>query len=280
VRPLQSPVYNWQVFRKVTNDRARLKRLIAVSLLAAPIFAQKGFDVVSVKPGDPLSTGMHISITPGGGYDAAGVTLISIISQAYDVRLFQLVGASGWMQTDKYEIRAKNDKADPSEADLSTMTDAGRKALRDRFLEKLRFLLADRFQLKVHRETKEMPVYILAVAKGGSKLTTLPDTGKPEGNISTDSTADGQSQMVGDKLSVTSLAWFLAGTTGRTVIDQTGLNGKYDFTLTFAREKLGGDMTGPSIFTALKDQLGLTLSPGKGPVDVVVIDSAQKPSAN
>jgi uncharacterized protein (TIGR03435 family) len=79
-------------------------------------------------------------------------------------------------------------------------------------------------------------------------------------------------------LLVTSLTRFLSDRLGRTIIDQTGLTAKYDFTLTYAPDM--GDTTGPSILTALQEQLGLKLDSGKGPVDVVVIDSVEKPSAN
>jgi uncharacterized protein (TIGR03435 family) len=158
------------------------------------------------------------------------------------------------------------------------MTEEQRNAFRDRFLAKLRVMLADRFQLRIHRETKEMPVYVLTVAKSGSKLQTLAPTGKPEGNLSARRNSEGKSEVTGDKLPVASLARFLSGQLGRNIIDQTNLTGKYDFTLTYAPEM--GDITGPSIFTALQEQLGLKLESGKGPVDVVVVDSAEKPSAN
>jgi uncharacterized protein (TIGR03435 family) len=257
-----------------------MKLILFLAVLAAPVFGQPRFDVVSIKPLDPLSTNTHIANTPGGPFEAAGITLQSLITQAYDIPAFQLVGSSGWMQTDRYEIRAKNEKPGPSEADLAKMTDEDRRALHEQSLARLRSLLADRYQLKIHRETKEMPVYVLTVAKGGSKLKTLPANGKPEGNITSRRNSDGQTGIIADKLTTASLAWFLSGVVKRTTLDQTQLNGKYDFTLTYAPEVLTGDIAGPSIFTALEDQLGLSLKPGKGPVDVVVIDSARKPSAN
>ena len=137
-----------------------MKRIIAgIILSAATVFAQAGFDVVSIKPSDPLSTSMHIGISPSGTFEAKGVTLIDLIMQAYDVRPFQIVGASGWVGTDKYEIITKDEAKGPSETDLNTMNDKQREQFRDRLLGKLQVMLADRYQLKFHRETKEMPVY-------------------------------------------------------------------------------------------------------------------------
>ncbi len=256
-----------------------MKRAFAGFILAAGLAAgQARFDVVSIKPSDPLSHNVHIGVSASGSFEAVGITLKGLITQAYDVRPFQLVGLSGWMDTDRYEIHTKDETPGPSEAELAKMTEEQRNAYHDRFLAKMRALLAERFQLKVHRETKEMPVYVLTVAKDGSKLRTPPDNGSPGGNLTARRNSEGKSEVIGEKLPVASLAWFLQGTVERTIIDRTGLTGKYDFTLTYAPEM--GDITGPSIFTALQEQLGLKLESGKGPVDVVVIDSAEKPSAN
>jgi uncharacterized protein (TIGR03435 family) len=255
-----------------------MKYVFALLLLAAPAVGQSGFDVVSIRPSDPLSNNVHIGMSPGGSFEAIGITLAGLIQQAYNIRPFQLVGASGWMQTDRYEIRTKDEKPGPSEAEIVKMTEAERNVFRERFLGKLQALLADRYQLKVHRETKEMPLYVLTVAKGGSKLQMLPDNGKPGGDLSARRNSEGKSEVIGTKLPVASLARFLSGNLGRTILDRTNLTGRYDFQLTYAPDM--GDITGPSIFTALQDQLGLKLDSGKGPVEVVVIDSVQKPSGN
>jgi uncharacterized protein (TIGR03435 family) len=256
-----------------------MKYLIALALLVTPVLAQTGgFDVVSIKPSDPLSGNVHIGLSQGGSFEAIGVTLSMMITQAYEIRPFQVVGASGWMETDRYEIHTKDEKPGPSEADLAKMTEEQQNAFREQFSAKLQALLADRFQLKIHRETKEMPVYILTVAKGGSKLQTLPDDGKPGGGLSSRRTDDGKREVDGRKLTAAGLARFLSGQIGRTIVDQSGLTGKYDFKLTWAPDM--GDTTGPSLFTALQDQLGLRLDSSKAPVEVVVVDSAQKPSEN
>ena len=256
-----------------------MKYLFAFALLVTPVLAQPGgFDVVSIKPSDPLSERQRIGISPSGSFEAIGVRLSDLIQQAYNIRPFQLVGASGWMDTDRYEIHTKDEKPGPSEADFGKMTEEQRNAARDQFLGKLQRLLADRFQLKVHRETKEMPIYILSLAKGGSKLKALPDDGKPGGGLSSRRTDDGKRELVAQKLTAPALTRYLSGQIGRTIIDQSGLTGKYDFKLTWAPDM--GDTTGPSVFTALQDQLGLKLDSSKGPVEVVVVESAQKPSEN
>jgi uncharacterized protein (TIGR03435 family) len=256
-----------------------MRHLLALALLVTPIWAQTGgFDVVSIKSSDPLSERQRIGISPGGSFEAIGVRLSDLIEQAYNIRPFQLLGASGWMETDRYEIHTKDEKPGPSEAEIGQMSEEQRNAVRDRFLGKLQALLADRFHLKIHRETKEMPIYILTVAKGGPKLQASPDDGKPGGSLSSRRTDDGKREVIGQRLTAAGLVRFLSGQIGRTIIDQSGLTGKYDLKLNWAPDM--GDTTGPSLFTALQDQLGLKLDSSKGPVDVVVVDSAEKPSAN
>ena len=256
-----------------------MKRIfVGLIVTAGFAFGQGGFDVVSIKPSDPLSSDVRIAHSVSGPFEAIGITLSGLIAQAYDIRPFQLVGASGWMETDRYEIHTKDETPGPSEAELIRMTKEERDRYRARFLSKLTVLLADRFQLRAHWETKEMPVYFLTVAKGGPKLRTLPDNGKPGGNLTARRNGEGKSEVIGEKLPVALLTRFLSGQVGRTIIDQTGLSGKYDLTLTYAPEM--GDLSGPSLFTALQEQLGLKLESGKGPVDVVVVDSAERPSEN
>ena len=112
---------------------------------------------------------------------------------------------------------------------------------------------------------------------GGSRLQAAADDGGGS-NLSSRRTDDGKSQITGKHFPIANLAQFLSGQVGRTVIDKTGLAGKYDFQLTYAPDM--GDITGPSLFTALQEQLGLKLDSQKGPVEVVVIDSVEKASAN
>jgi uncharacterized protein (TIGR03435 family) len=134
-------------------------------------------------------------------------------------------------------------------------------------------LLADRFQLKFHRETRELPIYALVVAKNGAKLHAVSAAGLGVGM--------GKGRFNGRGADMPTLASVLSNELGRLVFDRTGLSGFYDFTLTFEPDDTrAADTAGPSLFTALQEQLGLRLEPQKGPVETLVIDHAEKPSAN
>lgn len=254
--------------------------LLLTAVTACSAWGQKGFDVVSIKPSDPLSTSMSIGISPGGSFQARGVTLMSLITQAYDVRGFQVSGAPGWAEIDRYVISTKDEAPGPSEKELTAMSDAQRTEFRERMLGKLQIMLADRFQLKLHRETKEMPIYSLTVAKSGSKLQVHAQDGGRESSTNVNRTDDGKAAITAMNVPIESVVRFLSGQVGRTVLDNTGLTEKYDFKMTFLPEMASADTTGPSLFTALQEQLGLKLDSAKGPVSMVVIDSVQKPSEN
>jgi len=256
-----------------------MTRLIAGLILVAGLtFGQGGFDAVSIKPSDPLSNTMHIGIGPSGSFEASGVDLMSLIAQAYNVRGFQIVGGTGWMVDDKYTIVTKDEAKTPSGAELSATNDAQRQQAQDRLMAKVRAMLADRFQLKIHRETKEMPVYELTIAKGGVKMQAAPEDGQNDAGLNPFRTNEAKAGVVGKRLPMDVLTRFLSNQVARPVVDRTGLTGKYDFRLVYSPEM--GDTTGPSIFTALQEQLGLKLESAKGPVEVVVIDRAEKPSKN
>jgi uncharacterized protein (TIGR03435 family) len=140
----------------------------------------------------------------------------------------------------------------------------------------LQSLLEDRFALKIHRETRESTVYSLVMAKGGPKMTV--DSGEG-GSSSNTNSRDGASTMVAKRTTVDRLASRLERQVGRRVTDNTGLTAAYDFTLTWSQD-LNPDSGLPSIFTALQEQLGLRLDSTKGPVDMIVVDSVERPSEN
>ena len=143
----------------------------------------------------------------------------------------------------------------------------------------LRALLEDRFHLKVHRETKEQPVYSLVVAKGGPRLKNSPTDDQPRMTLA----SKGQGlEMQFWNWDMTRLAGQISGNEGRKVLDKTGLSGEYDFTLSYVddRRAVGAQQDGPSLFTALQEQLGLKLESQKGPVEVLVIDHADQPAEN
>ncbi|HVW11165.1 MAG TPA: TIGR03435 family protein [Bryobacteraceae bacterium] len=256
-----------------------MKRILAGVLLTIGMaFAQPAFDVVSIKPGDPMSNMVHIGIGPSGSFEASGVNLMTLVAQAYDVRGFQIVGGIGWMNDEKYTIVTKDEAASPTERELAAMDDAHRNQFREQMMAKVRTMLADRFRLKIHRETKEMPVYALTVSKGGLRMQVSPEDGRNDMGLNMSRTDEAKAGVTGKKVPMDVLTRFLSNQVSRTVVDRTALTGKYDFRLVFSPDL--GDTAGPSIFTALQEQLGLKLEAEKGPVEVVVIDGAEKPSEN
>jgi uncharacterized protein (TIGR03435 family) len=231
------------------------KIVIVLICAAGGVFGQSAFEVASVKPSAPDVAGMFIRPLAGGGLQVTGASLRNLISLAYDVRPFQVNSESSWIDSERFDIDARAaTPADPAD-------------VRRKIVEGLKSLLADRFQLVLHSETKEQAVYLLLVNKGGSKLQ---ESTEPTGLIR----RMGRGTINGHAVAIRMLAINLSNELGRGVIDQTGLAGKYDFELKW------GDPDGPSIFTALQEQLGLHLESGKGPVEVLVIDRAARPSKN
>lgn len=228
---------------------------------------------------------MFIRSLPGGGLQVAGASLKNLISFAYDVRPFQISGAGGWIDTERYDIDARAVTSDAN----TPMNPAKMSQEQRKILERLRGLLADRFQLVLHSETKEQPVYALVVNKGGPKLQ---ESTEPRGLIR----KMGRGTLKGQAVGLGMLALNLSNELGRRVIDKTRLAGKYDFELKWASSPassapLGAtpqtgelappaDPDGPSIFIALQEQLGLRLQSEKGPAEVLVIDRAERPSKN
>jgi len=223
------------------------------------------------------------SITSGGGLRATGVTLKTLIEIAYGVEDFQITGAPGWFRSDRYDIMAKPERPE-AQSDPGKTSDAERKSKADRLKERLRTLLAERFQLSVRRKTGERPVYLLTLAKNGHKLQEAAEGRGISRN---------RGMISGDGAPVAMLAKILSSTLGRPVLDRTGIDGKYKFKLEWTEESGGmkdkdgapadsaaPDLSGPSIFTAIQQQLGLKLEPGKGPVEIIAITRAEKPSAN
>ena len=269
--------------------------LIALAPFAAlcQSAASASFEVASVKPSDPAARGMQVDLSPGGVFIAKNVTVKILLQQAYDVRDFQISGGPGWLDTERYDIVAKGDGPGASEDEMRRMTEAQRNKLQEEFLMRVRALLADRFQLKVHRETKELPVYELIVAKGGPKMRPAAEDGSPSGGLSMRRGSAG-TEITGEKVLLAPLVQLLSSQIGHTVLDKTGLIGSYDFKMTFVPDsglgrqppgtgddrQLPNDPGGPSIFTAVEEQLGLKLDAQKGPGEVLVIDGVQKASAN
>ena len=219
---------------------------------------------------------MFIRVNPGGDLNLTGASLRNLISYAYNVRPFQISGGPKWIDTERFDIEARvatPDAVTPSEP--KKVSGEPRKTG-----ERLKSLLADRFQVMLHAETKEQPVYALVVAKGGFKLQESTEVENMIRRI-------GRGELKGQGVGLNMLVLNLSSELGRRVIDKTGLAGKYSFDLkwTSAAPTPGGasqpaDSDGPSIFTAVQEQLGLRLEAEKGPVEILVIDRAERPSKN
>jgi uncharacterized protein (TIGR03435 family) len=273
---------------------------ILLAIGAYAVFAQSSvrpqFEVASVKPSFSRSVA---NVRPLPGRLTADASLQILIQYAYGVQPFQVVDSARWLQPGRYEIDAK--------ADGNTS--------RNRMFLMLQSLLEDRFQLKIHRETRDMPVYALVAAKGGLKLSP------PKDNGCVDSAADAPPEWAGGRMAAPGeipLAQPLCGSAGltlaptgarmqggkiampelvrrlslmldRSVIDKTGFTGLFDLQLDFVADETtpampppppGSDMPGPSISQALRQQLGLQLESTRGPVEVIVVDHAERPSGN
>lgn len=228
---------------------------IILATLAVAAFGQPAFEVVSIKPAPAGVRNMGIGRGPGGGMNAYNVPLKFLVTYAYDVRDFQISGGQGWFDSERYDVSAKPESP-ASQEQLKLM---------------LQSLLADRFKLVLHRETKQLPVYELIVAKGGPKLKESAEGTSPS------LLTDGKS-ITAAKVTMPMFIRLLSQFLGRSVLDKTGLPGNYDFKLQWTPDEAEGD--GPSIFTATQEQLGLKLESSKGPVEVLVIDRAEKPSEN
>ena len=258
----------------------RVSTIAIFSVFAA--FAQgaaqesPAFEVASVRPTDPGRVGSTFNFAPGE-LQIGGGTFRKIMEMAYDLRTFQILGGPAWVDADRYDISAKNDLALKGLSQEQRGTEMRRR---------LQTLLADRFQLKVHRETREWPEYTLVVARGGARLKE-PDSGVGNGINS------GCGVMKGTRTTMSNLAMVLSRQMERPVLDRTGLSGLYDFEMNYtpdngcgSRQPDGGTANSetltdrPSIFTAIQEQLGLKLESIKGPVEVIVIDSVEKPEPN
>jgi uncharacterized protein (TIGR03435 family) len=192
---------------------------------------------------------------------------IGFIMSAYDVHTpEQIVGLPAWAGSEAFAIEAKMDG--DTVAALAKLQPQEQWQQRQKMLQAL---LADRFALKVHRTTKELPIYVLTVVDAGKLKKSVSETGGS-------STYSGKFTARG--ISIDSLAMNLSNTVGRTVVNQTGLEGTYDFTLEWAPEGADASDPRPSIFTALEEQMGLKLKPARGPVDAIVVDAIKRPSQN
>jgi len=256
-----------------------VKGLGVLFLLVSGLAAQPTLQAVQdVTPDiEVASIRLHTGMITVSGLDVSGSrvtvsasTVGDLIADAYRLKAYQLAGAAEWMRADFYDVVMK------AAGEAVPTIDQARRMLRA--------LLAERFALVAHWETKEMPVYALVVAKSGARLKE-----NPAGSGVTRFNRKGRDvELVFSGTPLDSLIRQLPRMPGvdRPVLDETGLTGKYDFQLTLTDFQLGmnveqrgipeADAEGPSVFTALTDQLGLKLESKKIPLDVLVIDRAEK----
>jgi uncharacterized protein (TIGR03435 family) len=251
--------------------------IVCAALLGTPwIEAQPSeqlkWEVISVKPmsSDSCSTGYGgVRFLPNG-LSAACVPVVFVVEFAYHLMdPMRIVGLPKWATGPQvYAIEARVSGQD---------TAAFGELKRDEKASMMQSVFAERFGLKAHMETREMPAYALVIAKGGPKLKSPSDDAK---GISQFGGSTGKVKWVNSPL--TDLKFLLAKETGRPVVDNTGLTGKYDFMLEYTPSSHAAtDESGrPSIFTALEEQLGLKLVPSKQPVEVLLVDSIEQPTEN
>jgi len=233
------------------------------AVAAAPVF-----DVATIKPSHATDGHTHVYRHPDdGGFQAMNISLKGLLAFAYDLPETRMIGGPAWIDSDKWDVEAK--AGSEVDAQIKAASDDARRAEKQQMVQAL---LADRFQLTTHHEARELPVYALVVAKGGAKLGAVQENGTSISRANDHIAVQG-----GDSVGL--LADQLALVLGRVVLNQTGLVGRYDLKVKWARED-SADASGPSIFTALEEQLGLKLEPRKAPVDVVVVDKVAMPSAN
>jgi uncharacterized protein (TIGR03435 family) len=242
-------------------------RYLAAAWLATTLYAQSAaprFEVASIKP-STASVNDTSGVTTGRNrLEAANVTLKRCIIGAYGVGPQQVIGGPDWLDTDRFAIDARADRRIDEDAIFMLM---------------LRDLLADRFKLALHRETRNLPVYVLEVARNGPKLEKADPV-----EASTNTSSDNTSILVDARhADMDSFARTLARQTALPVINQTGLEGFFTFKLRWLRDtarRPDPELEGASLFTAIQEQLGLRLRSEKAPVEVLVIDHAERPSAN
>jgi uncharacterized protein (TIGR03435 family) len=233
-------------------------------VMRAQTTASASFEVASIKPHPAPVTFSADPSVKGTRVSATASTLLDLIISAYHVRRDQISGAPGWASSEHYDLAAK--------------AEGDREVTMDQIRPMLQALLADRFQLKVHRETKEVAMYALVVSKGGPKFKESLPTEDVSSRINADAAG---MHMTVSKGTMAQLALRLSSNGAeRPVVDQTGLTGSYTFKLEWVRGTSATDSDLPSLFTALQEQLGLKLEPTRGPSEVIVIDQAEKPSAN
>ena len=235
------------------------------------------FEVATIKP-NKASNGMRWVGHTSTGLSVKNIPVLFLIREAFGLEDDRILGAPAWTNRDRFDIEAKVAESDIPR--LKTMTVDQRRLM-------LRPFLQERFNLKFHYESKVLPVYALVIGKGGSRMKQF----EPPGNPATNGLRYlGRGHLEARGTGMEFVVSVLSQQVGRTIVDKTGLKGRYDFTLEWepddtppmagSENGLPPDSGKASIFTALQEQLGLKLEPQKEPISVLVIDRIEAPSAN
>jgi uncharacterized protein (TIGR03435 family) len=235
------------------------------------------FDVaaIHVRIPEPHEHNSIFSSPFDGHFKAENISVVMLIHWACEMPETRILDAPGWTRSTYFDIDAT---ADPEvDRQMHSLTSDSGREQKEKMVQAL---LADRFHLAMHTETRELPIYELVVAKGGPRLGAIQEKG------SSINAGYGRIQVQGSN-SVALLAEELSKVVGRVVLDQTGVAGRYNLELRFTPDQGPATLNGqpvpdppPALFTALEEQLGLRLEPAKGPVQVLVIDHVEMPSAN
>jgi uncharacterized protein (TIGR03435 family) len=240
------------VSRRRNVMRSRHAALIALVIASNVVSAQTQFEVASIRPNLSPDRSGTWRFTEGGRFTGENIPLVFLLMTAYRLRDSQISGAPGWAETEKYDIVAKGE-GNPSEDQVMTM---------------LQGLLADRFKFKYHMAVKKDPVYAMVPAKTGIKVKPSKE---PAGKWFTH-----RNQVDATGVTMKQFAVAIASALDRPVLDKTGFLQTFDAHLEWDPE----GTEGPSIFTAIQEQLGVKLEAQKGPVQMLVIDHIEKPGEN
>jgi uncharacterized protein (TIGR03435 family) len=257
--------------------------LLIGSTIPVLVYAQASrsqFEVASVKR-NVNGTDSEFEVDAGGRLFATNRTVSDLIFHAYNLRPYQIPDKPEWTHSERYDIEAKAER-NLSWAEAMPM---------------LQSLLEDRFKLKAHLETKELPVFFIMPAKGGSKLkpstakcvrfdTSIPARTAAEAEKAMPSCRTGQvsggekRRWLAENASMSDVTYVLSYLLGRKIIDKTEVTERFDFNIEFSSDPLKTDGTVPPLITVLQEDLGLSVESDRGPVEVFVIDQIEHPSQN
>ena len=261
--------------------------LCASALASAQVVKGDGpkpqFEVATVKPNKSGESGASLGPRPGGRLVGTNQTVRNLIRNAFNVQPYQIVGGPDWMDAERFDILAKAADAD---------VDANGRVAMTGMMLRLQALLEERFAMTSHWETRDLPAYALvrvsAESLGPRLKVHAGDCARPPGsapaagapavkcgtNVNVNPTG---AKVTAIGITIETFARNLSNAAGRYVVDKSGLSGHYDLELEFTPEQ-SADTTGPSLFTAMQEQLGLKLDSQRAPIEVLVIDRVERPT--